>query len=63
PSVKIFFDSNSFTRMVFGVETIEDLVSENMVRIHTTQYIGRVISIVKALFPRRVWFMSPIDHW
>ncbi|MEM2570510.1 MAG: GNAT family N-acetyltransferase [Thermoproteota archaeon] len=63
PSVKIFFDSNSFTRMIFGVETIEDLVFENMVRIHTTQYIGRVISMVKALFPRRIWFMSPIDHW
>ncbi|MBO3839962.1 MAG: GNAT family N-acetyltransferase [Thermoproteota archaeon] len=63
PTVRIFFDSNSFTRMVFGVETISDLITGNMVRIHTTQYIGRVVSIVQALFPRRIWFMSPIDHW
>jgi predicted N-acetyltransferase YhbS len=63
PTVKIFFDSNSFTRMVFGVETINDLVAENMVRIHTTHYLGRVLSIVQALFPRRTWFMSPMDHW
>lgn len=63
PSVKIFFDSNSFTRMIFGVETISELIAENMVRIHTTQYIGRIVSIVQSLFPRRIWFMSPIDHW
>lgn len=63
PTVKIFFDSNCFTRMLFGIETIQDLIRENMVRIHTTQYLGKVISVVQALFPKRTWFISPIDHW
>lgn len=63
PTVKIFFDSNCFTRMIFGIETIQDLISKNMVRIHTTQYLGKVISVIQALFPKRAWFISPIDHW
>lgn len=63
PTVKIFFDSNSFSRMIFGIETIQDLISGNMIRIHTTQYLGKTISVIQALFPRRTWFISPIDHW
>ncbi|MEM1557512.1 MAG: GNAT family N-acetyltransferase [Thermoproteota archaeon] len=63
PTVKIFFDSNSFTKIIFGIKTISDLITEDMVRIHTTQYIGRIISMLQVLFPKKVWFMSPIDHW
>ncbi|MEM2088107.1 MAG: hypothetical protein QXF52_05460, partial [Thermoproteota archaeon] len=63
PAVRVFFDSNCFSRMIFGIETIQDLISGNMVRIHTTQYLGKAISIIQTLFPKRTWFISPIDHW
>ena len=63
PTAKIFFDLNAFTRIIFGLETISELMFEDMVRIHTAQYIGRIVSTVQTLFPKKTFFISPIDHW
>ncbi|MGQ9479249.1 MAG: GNAT family N-acetyltransferase [Thermoproteota archaeon] len=63
PIVKVFFDTNSFTKMLFGVETIYELLYRNMIRIHTTQYMGKVISVIQTLFPDRKWFLCPADRW
>lgn len=63
PSATIFFDEDTFTRMLFGIETLSELMRGDAVRIHTSEPIGKVTSVIESLFPKRTWFTCPIDHW
>jgi len=63
PSAKVAFDADSFTRMIFGIETIDKMLGKGNVRITTSEPIGKIVSILLALFPRRTWYTCPVDQW
>jgi len=63
PSATIFFDEDTFTGMLFGIETLSESMRDEAVRIHTSEPTGRVTSVIDSLFPKRSWFTCPIDHW
>jgi predicted N-acetyltransferase YhbS len=63
PSARVTLDADSFTRMIFGIETTETILGKCGVTITTSEPIGKIVSVLLALFPRRTWHTCPVDQW
>ena len=54
---------HSFTRMVFGIETFSEAITNKKARVKGVENIQQIVSTLDIMFPQMVWHIWPVDHW
>jgi len=59
----IYFEKDSFVRMIYGIEGFSDILGkEGIVKVRTEDFQG-VKELLSILFPRRDFHIWKIDNW
>ncbi len=60
---KIYFDKDSFVRMIYGIQSFKEILSNNGLLSVKTENFRKVYEVLNILFPRKEFHIWTIDHW
>lgn len=61
--VEVEINYHSFTRMIFGIETFSDIMTNKKAKVKGAENIQQIINTLDIMFPQMVWHIWPVDHW
>ena len=60
---KIMVDKDYFVRMIYGIESFNDVLLKNGIISIKTEKFRKVYELLNVMFPRREFHIWTIDHW